>query len=75
MKNIFRKQNTLDKYGYCIHLATGKDLGDMCDLCYYDREEQWDYKFMDLLFKLPKGYRLVGLYMKIVSYGRRSEDG
>ncbi len=47
----------LDKYGYCIHLSTGKDLGDMCEQCADDREKQFDYKFWNLVFKLPKGYK------------------
>ena len=68
MRNIFRKQNTLDINKYCIHMATGgPPLGDMCESCCNDREEQWDFKFWDLIFKLPfsLGYKLAKIHERI----------
>lgn len=64
MLDFFKKENSFDKYGYCIHLPTGKILGDMCEICCDDREEQWTYKFWIIIFKLPFGHRLYR-YFKI----------
>ena len=55
---------TLKEYGYCIHLATGKDLGDMCEACCDEREKMLDYRVWSALFRLPfgLGYKLHRLW-------------
>ena len=74
--NIFRKKNILDEYGYCIHLPTGPyPLYDMCEHCADCREEQWDYKFIVFLNKLPKGLMLSMWFVKLFYWnGRKFDD-
>lgn len=40
------------EYGYCIHLSTGKDLGDMCETCCYYYCKSYQYKIRHLKFKI-----------------------
>lgn len=49
---------SLKEFGYCIHLYTGKDLGDMCESYCNERERMIDYKFWNFVFRLPKGYKI-----------------
>lgn len=74
MRNPFRKQNTLDEYSYCIHLNTGDaPLYDMCEACCYDREEQWSYKWLTFVMKLPRYSWLWNISFRIL-HGKRKDD-
>lgn len=48
------------KYGYCVHMATGKDLGDMCEDCCYHYYKSWQFKLRSVKFD----FILLGIRIK-----------
>lgn len=63
---------SLKEYGYCIHLATGEMLGDMCEACCDEREKQLDFRIYQLKRQITKKIHNIvkGVYDPVIQYNR-----